>query len=130
MTGTVLLIIRTALAATLYIFLGWALLTLWRDIRRQQKNSVAIKKPPEIKLAIRIGDDLEAIHEKVYQGTEVTLGRDPTCECILSSEAVSSAPCQIFIPPWAMVARRSKIHQRNISEWRSCDNICGNYSWR
>lgn len=90
MTGTVLLIIRTALAATLYIFLGWALLTLWRDIRRQQKNSVAIKKPPEIKLAIRIGDDLEAIHEKVYQGTEVTLGRDPTCECILSSEAVSA----------------------------------------
>ena len=86
----VLLMVRTALAAALYIFLGWALATLWRDIRQKQKDSSVIQKPPEIQLAIQIGDDTEEISKNVYQGTEITLGRDTTCECILPSEAVSA----------------------------------------
>ncbi len=35
MTGTVLLMLRILLAVLLYAFLGWALYTLWRDMRRQ-----------------------------------------------------------------------------------------------
>ncbi len=87
MTGTVLLIVRTALAVSLYIFLGWVLVTLWRDLRRQQKESLVSQKPPEIQLAIQFGENT---HYQKYQGSEITLGRDPTCECILSSESVSA----------------------------------------
>ena len=90
MTGTVLLIVRTALAIALYIFLGWALITLWRDIRKQQKDSIVSQQPPEIRLEIQMGEDGEDIHNRAYQGAEITLGRDPACECTLSSEAVSA----------------------------------------
>ncbi len=90
MTGTVLLIVRTALAAGLYIFLGWALVTLWRDIRQQQIDSPVNQKPPEIQLEIQIGGDSEEPYKKIYRGAEITLGRDTTCECILSSETVSA----------------------------------------
>lgn len=36
-TGIVLLILRVLLAVSLYIFLGWAMLTIWRDLRAHGK---------------------------------------------------------------------------------------------
>jgi hypothetical protein len=38
MTGIILLVIRTALALAIYVFLGWALITIWQDLRQQKKN--------------------------------------------------------------------------------------------
>ena len=86
MTGVLLLLIRATLAVTLYVFLGWVLLTIWRDLR-QQKASTQDKKKPEINLQIQINDE-EQHH--IFRGEEITLGRDPTCECILPSETVSA----------------------------------------
>ena len=90
MTGTILLIVRAALAVSLYLFLAWALITLWQDIRQQQKDSFVQQKPPEIQLAFHSTEDSSETHKQVYRGTEITLGRDPTCECTLTSEAVSA----------------------------------------
>jgi len=86
MTGTLLLIIRTALVVTLYIFLGWTLITLWRGLRKQY-NISQNQHPPEIWLKAQIGDSLQN-HQ--IRGREVILGRDPTCECVLSSDTVSA----------------------------------------
>ena len=85
MTGVVLLLIRAILALTLYAFLGWAIITIWRDLR-QQKASIQSQQPPEISLQIQNGDE---VLNRVFRGTEITLGRDPTCECTLFSETVS-----------------------------------------
>jgi pSer/pThr/pTyr-binding forkhead associated (FHA) protein len=86
MTAIVLLLIRTTLALALYLFLGWALITLWRDLQ-QQKISIQSERLPEISLGIQMGDEAQ---EQVFQQTEITIGRDPACECILKSETVSA----------------------------------------
>ncbi|HBX69179.1 MAG TPA: hypothetical protein DEH25_07310 [Chloroflexi bacterium] len=86
MAGVLLLIARSALAITLYGFLGWALFTLWQDLRQQQKT-IQSQQPPEIWLATQIG---ETTQSRQFRGSEITLGRDPTCECVLFSETVSA----------------------------------------
>lgn len=86
MTGVILLLIRTMLALTLYAFLGWAFLTIWRDLRHQ-KTTVQNQQPPEISLRIQNGEE---VVNSLFRGTEITLGRDPTCECTLISETVSA----------------------------------------
>ena len=86
MTGMVLLVIRTMLALALYAFLYLALTTIWRDLR-EQKAAVQSQQPPEIRLQIQISDET---YRRVFRGVEITLGRDPICECILPSEAVSA----------------------------------------
>jgi len=86
MTGMLLLIVRTVLAVTLYVFLAWAFITLWQDLRKQ-KRTIESQQPPEIWLTIRIG---EVIQNRQFRGTEILLGRDPICECTLPSETVSA----------------------------------------
>ena len=86
MTGVIFLLIRAILALTLYAFLGWALITIWRDLR-QQKATVENQQPPEISLHIQNGEE---VVDQLFQGSEITLGRDPNCECTLMSETVSA----------------------------------------
>ena len=86
MTGIIFLLIRAILALTLFAFLGWAFITIWRDLR-QQKTTVENQQPPEICLHIQNGEE---VVDQLFQGSEITLGRDPTCECTLMSETVSA----------------------------------------
>ena len=86
MTGVIFLLIRTILALMLYAFLGWAFITIWRDLRHQ-KTTIQNQEPPEISLNIQNGEE---IVNQLFRGTEVILGRDPTCECTLISETVSA----------------------------------------
>lgn len=86
MSGIGLLIARTLLAATLYVFLAWALFTLWQSLR-QQKKSIDSQQPPEIWLTIKMEGSTQ---NRQFRGNEITVGRDPTCECAISSETVSA----------------------------------------
>ena len=86
MTGIILLVIRTALAISIYAFLGWALVTLWQDLR-QQKKTIENQNTPKIRLEIQIGEDIQ---KHTFQGTEIIIGRDPSCECSIPSETVSA----------------------------------------
>lgn len=86
MTGVVLLLIRVLLVVVLYGFLFWALVTIWRDLR-QKKAAIQNQKPVEIRMQITSGDDIQ---KKIFQESEVTLGRDPANECVLPSETVSA----------------------------------------
>ena len=86
MTGIILLIARTALALVLYAFLSWVIFTLWQDLRQQKKN-LENQRLPEIWLQIELEDTCQS---RQFRGDEITLGRDPTCECVLRSETVSA----------------------------------------
>jgi pSer/pThr/pTyr-binding forkhead associated (FHA) protein len=81
-----LLVLRTLMAVFLYAFLGWALLTLWWDLK-QQREILAAKKVPSIKLETKIGDKLQT---QKFMTSEITIGRDPACECHFDSETVSA----------------------------------------
>ena len=86
MTGVVLLLIRALLAIALYAFLFWAFISIWQDLR-QQKATQESQEVPEINLQIQNVDDVQS---RVFRGTEITVGRDPACECTLSSDTVSA----------------------------------------
>jgi len=86
MSGVIFLLLRIALTLTLYIFLGWALLTLWRDLKHQ-REVLATQQVPSIGLHIQIG---ETSRTQRFTGPEIAIGRDPVCECSLNSETVSA----------------------------------------
>lgn len=86
MSGTLLLILRLAMALVLYAFLGWAFLTLWRDIKRQAEL-VSARRIPGIKL-IRDADEDEKTYEFIVP--EVFIGRDQRCDLVLEENTVSA----------------------------------------
>ncbi len=87
MSGPVVLALRILLAASLYAFLGWAFYNLWLDIR-QQGSLLASRTVPPISLAVtQTGSPTQTLH---FIQAEVTIGRDPACDCPLTDEAVSA----------------------------------------
>ena len=82
MTGTVLLILRILLAVLLYAFLGWALYTLWRDIRRQ----TALQIERQMRPVTLTFEGLEALS---FSQPEVIIGRSATCDVTLEDKTVS-----------------------------------------
>ena len=86
MSAAILLLIRLAMALALYGFLGWAVWTLWRDIKRQDEL-ISSRRIPELKLFKQV-DTGEVVYE--YSTGDVLLGRDKTCDLILDEKTVSS----------------------------------------
>ena len=87
MSGPIILILRLLLAASLYVFLGWAFVSLWRDIQQQGKL-LASRIVPPISLTIARGEPAPQVRHFVQP--EVTIGRDPACECPVDDEAISA----------------------------------------
>ncbi len=84
MSGVVVLILRILLAALLYSFLGWALYTLWRDLRTQGQ---LLSKPYIPPLSImEPGED----DQKSYDVPEVIIGRSPNSDYPIANETVSA----------------------------------------
>jgi pSer/pThr/pTyr-binding forkhead associated (FHA) protein len=92
MSGIVTLALRLILAIALYGFLGWALLILWRDIRRQGAL-LANRRAPGINLTIRHGQATPIT--KNFSQPEITLGRDPGCDIPLIDDTVSTRHAQL-----------------------------------
>jgi pSer/pThr/pTyr-binding forkhead associated (FHA) protein len=87
MSGPVVLALRILLAASLYAFLGWAFISLWRDIN-QQGTLLASRKVPPISLTEVCADSAPQARHFIQQ--EVTIGRDPACEFPVDDEAISA----------------------------------------
>jgi pSer/pThr/pTyr-binding forkhead associated (FHA) protein len=87
MSGPVVLLLRLMLAFSLYAFLILGFVTLWRDIKQQGALLVSRRVPP-ISLRIQIGDSLQQVRHFLLP--EITIGRDPACECALDDETVSA----------------------------------------
>jgi predicted component of type VI protein secretion system len=83
MSGTFLLILRLGMALALYAFLGWAILTLWRDIKRQSEL-LAVRKVPEIVLREQMGESYR------FNVPELIIGRNQNSDLILAEKTVSA----------------------------------------
>lgn len=87
MSGVILLVIRLALTASLLVFIGWALYLVWNDVRLQA-GLVAARRIPPLKLRIQVKDEPPITRD--YSQNDITIGRDPNCECPLPGETVSA----------------------------------------
>lgn len=92
MTAALVLILRLALAIALYAFLGWTLLTLWRELK-QQGEFLALQKRPEVKLHAKLENGQELKHR--FSQPEVIIGRDPNCDFPIVDESVSARHARI-----------------------------------
>ena len=87
-----MLALRLTLAFALYGFLGWALVVLWRDIRRQGVV-LTNRRVTGINLTIRHGDSPPTVTN--FTQPEITLGRDPGCDIPLIDDTVSTRHAQL-----------------------------------
>ncbi len=92
MSGLIVLALRLLLAAALYGFLGWALITLWREIQRQS-YTLATRRTPGISLSVRDGDAPPTI--RYFSQPDITLGRDPGCDVPLTDDTISTRHAQL-----------------------------------
>lgn len=86
MSGPILLVLRLMLVVALYAFLGWALLTLWRDIKRQGEL-LSSRQAPRLTLLRRVGADFETLR---FISPDVSIGRDPASDLALEDKTVSA----------------------------------------
>jgi hypothetical protein len=87
MSGLIVLILRALLTLALYGFLGWALWTIWLDLRTAGLRSQTYKVRA-ISLKIRIKKQPPIYRS--FSKAEVILGRDPTCDITLEDKSVSA----------------------------------------
>jgi pSer/pThr/pTyr-binding forkhead associated (FHA) protein len=86
MTGTLVLILRIALALALYGFLGWAFYVLWQDMR-QQSALLSRKQIPGLQLTWL--DDQEK-RARLFNTPELIIGRDSAADCSIPNETISA----------------------------------------
>lgn len=86
MSAPFVLALRVLLAMSLYAFLGWALFTIWYELRTQG-TLLAARKIPGINLNIKIDSQLPSQH--YFSQAEILLGRDSHCDLPLPDDTVS-----------------------------------------
>jgi hypothetical protein len=86
MSGPILLILRIALALALYAFLGWALYTVWSDLKQQSRKLVSPHTPP-LTVIVYAGSDTRSYR---FTTPQVIIGRDPTSDCHLEDQTISA----------------------------------------
>jgi FHA domain len=86
MSAIIVLFLRIFLAATLYGFLGWAMVTIWREIKANS-DLISSKQVPSINLR-RADAGTEFAQE--FTCPEIVIGRDPGCEFSIPHETVSA----------------------------------------
>ncbi len=87
MSATLVLILRALLAASLYIFLLWAFIAMWRGLR-DQGLSLANRRIPSLDLSIQIEDG--PLTRRTFQHAEIFIGRDPACDVALEDNSISA----------------------------------------
>lgn len=87
MSGPLVLALRILLTVSLYVFLAWAFMSLWRDIKLQSAL-LSVRKVPPISLSFKQEDQVSQVRRFIQD--EVTIGRDPACECPVEDSTISS----------------------------------------
>jgi hypothetical protein len=86
MSGIVILILRIVLVASLYAFLGWAIYTIWRDLRAQG-NLLTTPRVPSLSLTPLVG---EPDGMQTFSTPEILIGRSLASELPITNDTVSS----------------------------------------
>jgi pSer/pThr/pTyr-binding forkhead associated (FHA) protein len=87
MSGSVFLVIRILVTISLYIFISWILVFLIREIRKEG-NFFANRKTPPITLSIQ--NPASETQVRLFTQPEITIGRDPACECPIKDRLAST----------------------------------------
>jgi pSer/pThr/pTyr-binding forkhead associated (FHA) protein len=87
MSGIILLVLRIAMTLALYAFLGWVLLLMWRTLK-QTASFLSTRKA--IPLTLELETPEAALQILQFSETDILVGRDPDCECILADETISA----------------------------------------
>jgi pSer/pThr/pTyr-binding forkhead associated (FHA) protein len=87
MSGLVLLGLRILSAIALYAFLGWALFLLWSSLR-QAAQGVASRQVMPLTLVVSSPGEEDTL--LYFTQGDVTIGREPDCECMLMHGTVSA----------------------------------------
>jgi len=86
MSATLLLILRLLMVIALYMFLGWAVYTVWSDMKRQ-KELISARSVPILKLLADFDGDSR---EYEFSIPELVIGRDQACDLFLDASTVSA----------------------------------------
>lgn len=92
MTGIILLVLRSAFAVCLYLFLIWIVYTLWQELKNQSKT-LEIRKVPPITLEFDIDGNTS---KKTFLEPEIILGRNLTCDFCLEDHTVSAEHARLI----------------------------------
>jgi hypothetical protein len=84
MEATLVLVLRLLMALALYAFLAWALLILWRDLKRQGRWAVTRQAPPILLKSANGEGDFR------FEKPEVIIGRDAGQDVTVSDLTVST----------------------------------------
>jgi len=87
MSGPFLLVLRIAMTLSLYFFMGWAFLLLWRNFKLESELLTTRKTPPITLTFSYVNNIAKTKHFKI---PEITLGRNPHCDVHLENETVSA----------------------------------------
>lgn len=87
MIATVVLVLRLALTIALYVFLAWALLTLWQELRQQGK---ILSEKKKVGISITQRSEHGKDREFHFFQTEVLIGRHSLCDISVMDEALSA----------------------------------------
>jgi pSer/pThr/pTyr-binding forkhead associated (FHA) protein len=87
MSGPVVFALRLLLTVSLYAFLVWAFINLWRDIKLQSTLLAARRTPP---IGLTLSKNGQVFQTQRFIQAEVTIGRDAACECPVDDEAISA----------------------------------------
>ncbi|MFH2104396.1 MAG: FHA domain-containing protein [Chloroflexota bacterium] len=87
MSAIIFLLLRFLLAVVLYAFIAWALWTIWNHVK-QQAELLAVTKAPQLQLTLALPNLPAETH--YFNQTQVTFGRDPTCEFPINDDAISA----------------------------------------
>jgi hypothetical protein len=93
LSAFLLLSLRIVMAVVLYVFLGWSIFIMWRDLRHVAKMSKIPQIPP-IQLSAKRHADLPQV--MIFNFSQIYIGRDPACEFYLDNETVSSKHVKLF----------------------------------
>ncbi len=92
MLAVLILITRFILLLILLSFLGWAIYTLWRELKFQS-DSMTSKKIPWIS----VFSERESTDQKqIFTKPDLRIGRDPACEIQLSDDTVSNQHARLW----------------------------------
>jgi len=92
MTAVLILVFRVLLLLTLLSFFGWAIYTLWLDLKFQTQSIVS-KKIPHISI---LRENESADTRQAFTQPELRIGRDDTCEIQLNDETVSNQHARLW----------------------------------
>ena len=87
MSAPIVLTLRILLAVSLYAFLAWTFMILWRDLQ-MRGSTLASRRVPRIGLVIESPN--QGAKQRYFNQTEILIGRDTRCDVPLADGTSST----------------------------------------